>query len=278
MRRHKVMNMKTRMSVIVYLVLTFAGSAICYAQVFAGASLNQVAILLMWMPGLAAMVTQLLFYRTLGGLGWRRPHWRDLAIAVAIPIAYCIIIYLPVWLTGLGRVDTGKLAQALALAPLGVAASLLTALGEEIGWRGFLAPALYRLGGFGWASLTTGLIWGIWHLPLILSSDYNAGTPSWYAVPCFMVSVTGLSVMLARLRLHSDSLWPAALFHATHNAIIQGVFDASTIDTGPTRWITSEFGVGLTLVSIILGIYFWRRGDLPAGQDMAPIAAAPIKS
>jgi uncharacterized protein len=79
------------------------------------------------------------------------------------------------------------------------------------------------------------------------------------------VSVTSMAVMMAWLRLRSDSLWPAAFYHGSHNLLIQSVFDGSTIDTGRTRWITTEFGIGLTVVCLVIGIWFWRRrGDLPA--------------
>jgi hypothetical protein len=38
-----------------------------------------------------------------------------------------------------------------------------------------------------------------------------------------------------------------------------GIFDGSTIATGPTKWITTEFGIGLASVSVLIAIYFWRR-------------------
>lgn len=53
--------MKTLFSIIVYLALTFAGSAIFYAQGLSGASVEEIALPLMWMPGLAALITQLVF-------------------------------------------------------------------------------------------------------------------------------------------------------------------------------------------------------------------------
>jgi membrane protease YdiL (CAAX protease family) len=99
---------------------------------------------------------------------------------------------------------------------------------------------------------------------LIVGGGYDAGTPVWYAIPCFLISVTSMSVMLAWLRMRSGSLWAAALFHATHNATIQGVFDRSTIDTGLTAWLTTEFGIGMVLATGIVASYFWRRrGVLP---------------
>jgi CAAX protease family protein len=219
----------------------------------------------MWMPAVAAIITQLVFSRTLAGLGWRPGPWRYLGLAVLIPIVYCCAIYLPVWLIGLGALDGAYLRRVLPLVPLALLPSLLTALGEEIGWRGFLAPTLYRMRGFGWAGIGTGVVWGLWHVPLIVVGGYDAGTPAWFGISCIMISVMSMSVILAWLRLRSGSFWPAAIYHAVHNVVIQGVFDGSTIDTGPTKWITTEFGIGLVIASVSLGIYFWRRrGELPA--------------
>jgi membrane protease YdiL (CAAX protease family) len=219
----------------------------------------------MWMPAVAAIVTQLVFYRTLAGLGWRPGPWRYFGLAILLPIVYCFMIYVPVWLTGLGQFREGYLGRALPFIPKAFVFGLLLALGEEIGWRGFLAPTFYRALGFGWAGIGTGVIWGLWHVPLVVGGGYEAGTPLWYGVPLFMLSVTGMAVMLAWLRLRSGSLWPAAFFHATHNLVIQGIFDGSTINTGPTKWITTEFGIGMAVVWVIMGVYFWRRrGELSA--------------
>jgi uncharacterized protein len=264
------MDTKTRNSLIVFLLVTFPLSSIFYVRPFAGAPLEQVAPLLMWTPGVTALITQLMFYRTLAGLGWRLGPWRYLASAVLIPILYCLAIYVPVWLTGLGRFDGDYLGKVLPFLPMAMVTGLLTALGEEIGWRGFLAPTFYRARGFGWAGIATGIIWGLWHVPLIVAGGYDAGTPVWYGAACFMISVTNMAVMMAWMRLRSGSLWPAALYHSVHNLVIQGIFDGSTIDTGLTKWITTEFGIGLTIASVAMGIYFWRRrGELPGESPVS---------
>jgi hypothetical protein len=114
-----------------------------------------------------------------------------------------------------------------------------------------------------WSGIASGVIWGLWHVPLIVAGGYSAGTPAWYGITCFMISVTAMSIALAWLRLRSRSFWPAALYHGVHNLTIQGIFDGSTIDTGWTKWITTEFGVGLTLASVAMSLYFWRRRGQP---------------
>jgi hypothetical protein len=105
---------RARNSLIVFLVLTFALSSIFYIRSFSGAPLGQVAPLLMWMPGVAAIVTQLLFFRTPKGLGWHPGSWRYLAMAVLIPIFYCLVIYVPVWLAGVGLFD-GAISRRCSL-------------------------------------------------------------------------------------------------------------------------------------------------------------------
>ena len=95
-------------------------------------------------------------------------------------------------------------------------------------------------------------------MPLIIFADYNGGTPTWYSIACFAVMVVGISFPLAWLRLRSGSVWPAAIFHASHNLFIQGFFDTVTVDTGVTKYLLSEFGAVLALAAAITGVIFWR--------------------
>src|SRR5438874_6538546 len=119
---------KARSSVICYLVLTFSLSSILYVWSFTGASLDRVAPPLMWMPAVAAIITQLVFYHTLAGLGWRPGPWRYLGLAVLIPIVYCRAIYLPVWLTDLGRFNGEYLVRVLPLLPIALVQEVVSAL------------------------------------------------------------------------------------------------------------------------------------------------------
>jgi uncharacterized protein len=152
------------------------------------------------------------------------------------------------------------LAYVLPLAYATAAYGAVWATGEELGWRGFLVPALARTTSFGRTALLSGAIWAAWHVPLIVLAD-NRGTPAWYAVPCFAVGVVSLSVAFAWLRLRSGRFWPAAILHSTHNLFVQGFFDPVTVDTGPTRWLTGEFGAALAAALVVTGWLFWRRRE-----------------
>lgn len=237
----------------------------------------------MWSPALAAFATKLLFGESIRDLGWSWGTGRYEAWAYVIPLLYTLPVYLVVWLTGLGGfydvafMQKTAIAYGLASLPLGlalVAYVLITmtaglvpktgrALGEEIGWRGFLVPELAKVMGFGGVGLVSGLMWAAWHYPLILFSNYNAGTQAWYALTCFTVMVVAQSYIAAWLRLRSGSVWPAALLHGSHNMFVQLIFTPLTTNTGPTAYIIDEFGAGLAITSVIGAIIVWtKRGEL----------------
>src|SRR5690625_5122017 len=76
----------------------------------------------------------------------------------------------------------------------GITINAIFAFGEEIGWRGFLLRE-FQLLGFWKASLLIGIIWGVWHEPLILFARHNYScTPIiWY------VHIDSISLVLSHL-------------------------------------------------------------------------------
>ena len=261
----------TRKEIITYLGITLALSAIFYTLILSARSLSAAGGLytmgLMWCPGVSAILTSLIYRRSLRELGWGFGKARYLLTAYAAPILYALPVYALVWVTVSGAFNTSaemSWVQILILATAGVLMSCLSALGEEIGWRGFLVPRLARLTTFRRTSLISGVIWALWHSPLILFSDYKAQTPAWYSLLCFAVLVISISFLFAWLRIQSGSLWPAVLLHASHNLFIQAIFDPLTSTSGLAPYITGEFGAGLALTGLMVAILLWRRGETPA--------------
>jgi membrane protease YdiL (CAAX protease family) len=178
---------------------------------------------------------------------------------------YAGLVYGAVWLLGLGKLNLGALGDNPSMVLLQnltirVLASVLLAVGEEIGWRGLLVPQLHSMNSFARTALISGVIWGVWHIPLIIGGGYTSGAPTWYAVTCFMIHITGMSFAFAWLRLASGSLWPPALMHAAHNTLIQSVLDVITVDNGSTAYFTTEFGLGLAIMGVIVALIFGRIG------------------
>lgn len=108
--------------------------------------------------------------------------------------------------------------QALLISPL---LNAIPTFGEEFGWRGYLQPKLMPLGGRK-AVLVTGVIWGVWHWPVILMG-YNYGKDYFGAPflgPLAMVWFTlSLSVIFGWLTIKAESVWPAVIAHGALNGI-----------------------------------------------------------
>jgi CAAX protease family protein len=268
--------------VIIYLLLVFAFSSVFYFLVLRGRSLGAGAGLyvfgIMWCPALAGMTTLKLNGRNLAELGWNWPEKKYAIQSWLIPLLYATIAYAIVWGGRLGGFPNGEfmdllvqrmglraspivstLVYILLAGSFGVVKSMASALGEEIGWRGFLVPELFKNIGFTGTALISGVVWSCWHFPLLIWSDYNSGTPTWYGLTCFTVMVVSISFIFAWMRLKSGSLWTGALLHASHNLYIQGIFTPLTRNTGKTAWFIDEFGAVVPLITVGFAIYFWRR-------------------
>jgi len=232
----------------------------------------------MWSPALAAFLTKAIFAESIRDLPWNFGPSRYAWLGYLIPIAYALPVYLVVWAGGWGGFADGKFLQQIATQfgwqdfPAGVTLALFVlltgtlglvgktsrALGEEIGWRGFLVPELNKVVGFTGVSVISGLMWAAYHFPVLLFGDYNKGAPAWYSLTCFTLMVVADSFILAWLTLRSKSLWPAAIFHGSHNLFIQSIFTPLTRDTGSTNYIIDEFGFGLVITVTIAAVLAWR--------------------
>ena len=107
-----------------------------------------------------------------------------------------------------------SIPQALVF---GSTINALFAFGEEVGWRGWLQQQLAPLG-IGRASLVTGLLWGLWHAPLILAG-HNFDEHRVAGIGVFTVVCVALSPALALVRERAGTVWAAAVFHGVFNAM-----------------------------------------------------------
>lgn len=273
-----------------YVVLLALFSSIFYWLILSAGSLGVhggiYVLCLMWCPAAAGLAAQFAFNRDLRPMGWAPGKLKYLAWSYAIPLLYALAAYGAVWLLGLGSFPNAAFArrlmehyhrrEALSIAlyaarsaTLGMGIHCVAALGEEIGWRGFLVPHLARLMSYPKLALASGLIWAFWHYPLLIFADYNNGTPAWYGVSCFTVMVVGISFVFAWMRLKSGSLWTGMLLHASHNLFVQWVFTPLTGDTGHTRYYIDEFGAALAIAAAVAAWLCYRRRD-----ELPPPAAA----
>ncbi|MDL9980720.1 CPBP family intramembrane glutamic endopeptidase [Microbacterium sp. ASV49] len=104
----------------------------------------------------------------------------------------------------------------LVALPFGAIFNGLATFGEELGWRGWLVPALRPLGT--WPALViSGAIWGFWHTPIILLG-YDFGRRDVGGVLLMIGACIAWGVLFGWMRLRSASLWPSVLAHGMLNA------------------------------------------------------------
>jgi membrane protease YdiL (CAAX protease family) len=104
-------------------------------------------------------------------------------------------------------------AQGLIVGPT---LNALFAFGEELGWRGFLQKELGPLG-FMRASALIGLIWGVWHAPIILMGHNFPDHPVAGAF-LWTVNCVNLGIVFSYVRVRARSVIAAAVMHGTYNA------------------------------------------------------------
>lgn len=119
-------------------------------------------------------------------------------------------------------IDTPTLASILVINSYIAAITINSffALGEEIGWRGFLQEWLESRGlGLVRASLVVGVFWGLWHASAILLLGYNYPENRLLGVPLFTALTITMSVPHAVFKRLSSSVLPAASLHGAINAV-----------------------------------------------------------
>ncbi len=231
---------------------------------------------LSWSPGIAAILTCLTLKRGLSTIKWNWGDWKWIRAGYTYPFIYCALIYIPIWLFGLGgnafnaampfiwseqtlgggnSSILGALLGFLILLTLGLLKVLTTALGEEIGWRGFMVWEFRKVASFQTMGIVTGLIWAAWHWP-----RYFIGTDvvPYDAIIMFTLNAAPLGVVLAYFAIKSKSLWPAAIMHAGLNlclGVIFGGLNKAPEDGDPSNIL----GIATAIVSIALAIYYLRR-------------------
>ena len=291
-----------------FLVLTAALSSIFYVIINVTGTLTLWVYGLMWMPALAAVLTCVIVGRPLRFLGGSRWSTKYVVIAYLVPIVYCLGVFGFAWIFGFGgfpnfdnvhstatALGIGGLPDAaqlilfvVVLSTTGLVSNLAPALGEEIGWRGFLVADLYRKVGFIGTGIISGIVLALWHFPVLGVAYAGLDVPAYFWIPTFGVAAIGISFIAAWLRIKSGSLWPAVMLHTAANLFQQAVFYALTVPNDQTNFVAGDVGVGLTVVLVIAAIItiilrkrlpdpdeFDRINGVPQRLELAEGAKAP---
>ena len=149
--------------------------------------------------------------------------------------------------------------QSVVLSPF---VALLISFGEEYGWRGYLQGELVKLGRIK-GMLLVGLIWGVWHVPVVAMGHNYPGYPVVGSLAMIVYSV-GLAFVLGYAVLKSGSVWLAAFLHGINNQVLSFLIVMVYKPADPLF----SFGIGLygllslaVVVGLILTDPVWRQGE-----------------
>ncbi|MFA5606675.1 MAG: type II CAAX endopeptidase family protein [Leucobacter sp.] len=159
-------------------------------------------------------------------------------------------------------------AIQIATVPVAALANSLPAFGEEVGWRGWLLPALRPLGV--WPALVlSGALWGLWHAPLILLG-YNFNRTDWTGVALMTVGCVFWGVLLGWTRLRTASVWPAVVAHGSLNASAGLMLLLHAMDSPLDMALVSPLGVAGWIVLAVVVAVLALTGQFRREPQLAP--------
>ena len=164
------------------------------------------------------------------GISWKVNRWWFLGW-FTFPVIALLTLLFTYWISGLGNTDidltlpfdagnrpVGVVAFVILSGILaGVTINALFAFGEEVGWRGYLLKQFEGRSFLGTA-VVIGIIWGLWHAPLILMGHNYPQHPQWGVLMMVVVCIP-MSFIIQYFRVKSGSVIVAAIMHGTCNGV-----------------------------------------------------------
>jgi membrane protease YdiL (CAAX protease family) len=145
---------------------------------------------------------------------------------------------------------------------IGPLLGLIITFGEEYGWRGYLQSELVHLGRIRGVGLL-GIIWGIWHWPVIWMGYNYPGQPVLGSLLMVVFTVL-LAYFLAYAVFKSKGVWTAAYLHGLFNQTL-AFFMLAVFTPASIVWSFSIGIPGLLLavpvILLILRDPIWKETD-----------------
>jgi len=195
---------------------------------------------------------------------WGRPKW----IVIVLPLTTVTAIYLSAYATAsLAGVSRSPAAWAPRRVPVNVLVNLpllsligvAGALGEEVGWRGYLQPRLDQ-----WR-IRFSLLWVIaletlFHLPLVVLAGYLSAKNFTASIALFFAMGLGLTPLWTWATYRWRTLWMAVLFHTFHNAVSQVIVPKALGEGDPLSLGESGiYPVACYLIAGLVVFFLLRR-------------------
>jgi len=152
--------------------------------------------------------------------------------------------------------------------------NMLTGIGEEVGWRGFLYPELMKNMSRVKAWLLGGIIWAAFHFPAMIFGGYEYGK-NYIGAPVlglvtFSIACIALGMMHEIIYDKTKCIWYPALFHGAINGVTTlyvMLLDGNQIEKIDKLFVFGPFSLGLISVipfvvaAIIMGVLALKKDN-----------------
>lgn len=267
-------------SVLTYLAIVFAFSwtVVTVAWLNGARTIGEAAgasQMFTWGPPIAALICAFLFHKhgriDALGLRIRLNRWLPIAAIVAFAMAgYSLAlgkVFPSLATSEIGNVQanaallTQRNVADMPSGPMGALAilviaaivfSLLFTLTEELGWRGYFYKQWRKLG-FWQFSVIQGIIWGVWHWPLVVYFGMVFAEDRLLGLVYYPLMTLVVSPVATLLRDRNGSIWAPGIWHGTNNAIGIVVMGDLFVRTEP------NFLALLANLPLLLLIEWFRR-------------------
>jgi uncharacterized protein len=155
----------------------------------------------------------------------------------------------------------------------GLGAGVVAGFCEEIGWTGFAYPRMRAR--FGWlpAALLLGVLWGVWHLPVVDSlgaaSPHGRYWPEFFVA--FVAMLVALRILIAWTYVHTGSLRMAQLLHASSTGFLVILSAPRVTPAEEAMWY---LGYALVLCAVVTVMISVQRRRIPSAPEPAAISVA----
>lgn len=247
-------------------LLWLPGVLISYKLINPGNTFIAIMNVLKWVAGMGPSLAALyLIIRYDGKTGLKTLLQRVLKLRLGywyiptfllLPVILVAAHLLNVFLFNASFPKTGLLAEPWWI-PILLIMFVIMQFAEELGWRGYALDLLQQRWSALFSSILLGCIWGIWHIPMFLTSGFGQHD-NHLPFGQFLLTLVFMSIFITWIQNNTkNSLVPALIIHSCINLsgeVLPLIEKNKEINGNYTAWILAN--TLLFFVAIIV-IMFW---------------------
>lgn len=261
---------KDRKYIVWYCVIVLAFTWVISIALFTNPKLdtNSITVIIpiafgMYFPAILAFIFKRIQYRNIkikSQFSMKTLNKKSLLFSIFYPIVFILLCFVIALIFNIGEMDYKKIPNLSGIFQIIVSIfiNVIIVIGEEYGWRGYLLPELTKDHGKIKATVIVGIVWALFHVPVVYLSAKASGMSD----PLFVCIVQAFDVLVFSFSFSycyylSENLIPVLFMHSIWNEINTLVLGNLTsnehgILKGNLLYINGEGVLGLVLGALFV--------------------------